>query len=155
MDKKHEAMVWTLAAIAGLGVLWFVIRREQNTSASDPNALYNDYNLSPGGATGTASGLPTIPAAAGNGGDCGCTSASGGNFFNSLSGMLNTFMQGAGKAFQTYEQGIADTYPTTVAQYFNNPAGVAMEHASSAILTNPASAANAGSSNTSYLAAGL
>lgn len=148
MTKKQEAYVWSGAAILLIIILWLLMRKHRGATVSNifptvnnnnivnnENPPYTDYALSPGSWKGTASGLPPVKSASGSA--CGCTSANTGNFFTGLSDMLTKFMAGSAKSFAEYENGVYDSYPSWVTQYFNNPAGVAQSDASSRILTDP------------------
>lgn len=136
MDAKQKAMVWGLAAL-GLGVILFLITRKPASVATSAAPYYRTYNIPGVGVTpvGTASGLPTVPPAAEFDDGCGCTSATGGNFYSSLNDMLNVFKSGAGAAMKSYQDQVYSNIPSYVSQYFNNPQGGA--RASANILTNP------------------
>jgi hypothetical protein len=132
-DSKHG--LWLAALIAGIVILYLLIKRGGTAATQNAAApIYTTYNLSPGSWSGTASGLPTIPAATAS--SCGCQSGAGTNgFYTSLNDMLQTFMQGASSAFQNYENGIASTMPNFVQQYFNNPGAVGTAITNQNVLT--------------------
>lgn len=131
-DEKHGIVAaLIIAAIA----LFFLLRNRSSAAVQQSAApSYTSYNLSPGSYSGTATGLPTIPAAATS--DCGCGGgATTGGFYASLNDMLQQFMQGASAAFNSYEDNVYATQPNFVSQYFNNPAGVAQANANANVLT--------------------
>jgi hypothetical protein len=137
LSKREESFLWLGGAAVLLAVLWWLWHRVSNTTVvNQATPTYTSYNISSGPWGGTASGLPTL-ASQSNSSDCGCTSANSGNFFSSLSDMLNTFTQGSTAAFNAYESGVASQYPNWVTQYFNNPTGVSQWAASTRILTDP------------------
>jgi hypothetical protein len=134
-DEKHG--LWIALVIAGLVVLYLLLRN-RNTSGStnlaDSSVPYTTVNLSPGGYSGTATGLPTIPAATTS--DCGCGGgATTGGFYASLNDMLQQFMAGATQAFNSYENNVYATQPNFVTQYFNNPVGVGTAVANQNVIT--------------------
>jgi hypothetical protein len=132
-DEKHG--LWIAALIIGALILWLLLRNKSAATTASSSPSYTTYNLSPGQYSGTASGLPTIPAATVS--DCGCGGgATTGGFYASLNDMLQTFMQGATAAFNSYENNVYSTQPDFVTQYFNNPAGVATANANANVLTN-------------------
>lgn len=123
--KAHHRVLWILATVGGLIILWLLLNRNKNTNIVNPAAQSsNVYNIaSPGGRTwtGGASGLPWIPPSDPN--DCGCTSSNGGNFYTSVQDMINQFVKGSAQAFAQYESNVYNGYPSSLTQYFNNPVG--------------------------------
>jgi hypothetical protein len=137
LSKREESFLWLGGAAILLIILWWLWHRVGNTNITNQaTPTYTSYNISPGSWGGTASGLPTLQSQNGST-DCGCTSANSGNFFTSLSDMLNQFMNGSTAAFNSYENGVAALYPNWVTQYFNNPTGVSQWQASTRVLTDP------------------
>lgn len=135
MKPSEKRMLWIAGLVVAAIVLYLLLRNRSGAAASSGAPTYTNYNLSPGSWSGTASGLPTIPAATGASG-CGCAGgATTSGFYASLNDMLQTFMQGAGAAFNNYESNVYSTQPSFVAQYFNNPAGVAAANSNANVLT--------------------
>jgi len=135
MNEKAKTALW-IGGAAVIGGVLYLLTRSKNTVANSAAPYYRVYNI-PGvgqSPTGTASGLPMIPAATDDDGGCGCTSDSGGSFYTSLNDMLSSFQQGATAAFQSYMSGVYNTVPDYAKQYQSNPVPA---QASSNILTNP------------------
>jgi hypothetical protein len=135
VEKGTHRALWVMGTIAALIILWLLMRGKNvvnnvtnNTPAGYPSNLYNISSPGARNWTGGASGLPSIAPL--DDGDCGCTSANGGNFFTSIQDMLNQFMNGASGAFKSYEDNVFSGYPSSVTQYFNNPVGASQSQSS-------------------------
>ena len=144
--KRGEKMaLWVTGAIVFAVVVWAYVARKNATtpgasgSYASPNYLNYNYpviswNPDANNPTGSASGLPTIPASGGDAGSaCGCTGGTNG-FYTSLNGMLQSFMQGASGAFQSYISNIESAIPSQWDQYINNPAGAAASNNAYSVL---------------------
>lgn len=123
-EREKKTMLW-MGLIVAVVIIVILLMRRFASGASGPISFapnYLSYNF-PGARDwqGTATGLPAIPAMD-SGSGCGCSSGSNG-FYTSLNGMLSDFMDGASKAFNSYEDNVYSSYPSSMTQYFNNPAG--------------------------------
>lgn len=134
MSKTETRAVWIVGVVALLIVLYLLMRGKNTTINQEAGPTYTNYNLSPGGYQGSATGLPNIPAMTTS--DCGCNGgATTGGFYASLNDMLQNFMTGATAAFNSYENNVYANQPNFVTQYYNNPAGVALANANQATIT--------------------
>jgi hypothetical protein len=134
ITKGEKMALWVTGAIVFAVIVWaWVMRRESLSTSNEENynsPYYMNYNYplvswnAGGSVTGTASGLPSIPAANAANNDCGCGGGTNG-FYTSLSQMLSSFQQGAENAFNSYESNIRNSFPSYVDQYINNPASAA------------------------------
>lgn len=131
LKKGEKTALWITGGVLLVVIIWLLLARKA-AAASTPLSItlggstpdYLSYNFPGGGNwTGTATGLPSIPAAS-DGSSCGCSSGSNG-FYTSLNQMLSAFQQGAQNAFSTYVSDVFSSFPSSVTQYFNNPAGAA------------------------------
>lgn len=143
-EREKKVMLWMTIGVAVIVIILLLLRRANGGNAANgapvdfapeylqynfPGNSYQIYNgklPGIGNWTGTATGLPTIPAMSSDSG-CGCSSGSSG-FFSSTQQMLDQFMTGASEAFNNYEDNVFSSYPDSVTQYFNNPAGAGMSN---------------------------
>lgn len=131
ITKGEKMALWVSGAIVFAVVVWaYIMRQQSNNTANEEtynSPYYMNYNYpltswNGGSVTGTASGLPNIPAANAATNGCGCGGGTNG-FYTSLNQMLSQFEQGAGNALKSYENNVMSAYPSYVDQYINNPVG--------------------------------
>jgi hypothetical protein len=140
MSDKKKGILAVLVAVAIVVLLWLLMRGRG--AGANNNGSYLTYNQ-PGGSpwTGSAGGLPSIPADVADG-SCGCSdNSSGGNYFGSLQDMLAAFSSGLGAWIQNVQSSTA----SLVAQYQNNPATVDVPGVSAATAFNNVSLASGAS----------
>lgn len=116
---KQKGIMAVCVALAVVAIIWFFLRsKDQGTNT---NGNYLSYNAPAGGNwSGSAGGLPSIPASVANN-DCGCNSnAASGNFFGSLGDMLSAFSSSIGAWIAQVDASM----PSNVSQYQNNPANM-------------------------------
>lgn len=134
ITKGEKMALWVTGAIVFAVIVWAWTMRKQATSTANEESYnspyYMNYNYpltswnAGGSVTGTATGLPSIPAANSANNDCGCGGGTNG-FYTSLNQMLAQFEQGAQSAFSEYANNVYSAFPSSVDQYINNPAGAA------------------------------